>query len=117
MKTKLPAWATTVTPLSRTIALLMFILLPVAAFYYGMYYQQKLDAQKPHAVGTIIIVKPTPTVSLPITPTPINLQNGKISCQTNADCPPDYLCTQAGPIIFGAKQHRTCWKKGSPMPL
>ncbi len=37
---KLPRWATTVTPLSKTIALLMIIILPFAGFVLGMKYQQ-----------------------------------------------------------------------------
>ena len=41
---KLPKSVTTVTPFSKTLALLMFILFPLAGFYIGMQYQKALDA-------------------------------------------------------------------------
>lgn len=114
---KLPVWATTVTPLSKTIALLMFILLPIAGFYYGMYYQQLLDTQKQLEPPEYIIVKPSPAVS-PSGSQPISSPpNGRTSCNTNMDCPAGYICAQAGPIMISEKQHKTCWRKGSPMPL
>ena len=40
---KLPRWLTTVTPLSKKIALLLFIVMPIAAFHYGRYYQKGFD--------------------------------------------------------------------------
>lgn len=39
----LPKWATTVTPLSKAIALLIFIILPFIGFILGMKYQQMRD--------------------------------------------------------------------------
>lgn len=36
----------TVTPLSKTIAMVLFITLPILGFYLGMQYQKKLD--NPH---------------------------------------------------------------------
>ena len=110
---KLPKWATTVTPLSRLIALLMFILLPIAAFYYGMYYQQQIDKMHPQKIIFQLPSKPSSEVS----ENPSQSSNGKITCNTNADCPLGYTCTQAGPIVVSEKQHKTCWKRGSIMPL
>lgn len=41
MKQKMfPRWATTVTPLSRFLAVLLFILLPTLAFFFGRYYEK-----------------------------------------------------------------------------
>ncbi len=40
MTYKLPRSLTTVTRLSKTVALIMFIALPIVAFYLGIRYQQ-----------------------------------------------------------------------------
>lgn len=40
---KLPKFWTTVTPLSKTIALILFAFLPAIAFFFGVRYQQRLD--------------------------------------------------------------------------
>jgi hypothetical protein len=42
----LPKSWTTVTPLSKTIAMILFILFPFIGFSAGMRYQQKLDETK-----------------------------------------------------------------------
>lgn len=100
---KLPAWATTVTPLSKTLALSMLVILPILGFYYGMYYQRQLDLQTSQQ-------KTVPVTSQPA--------NGTITCTSTADCPMDYTCAQAGPIVAPPnKPHKTCWKNGSAMPL
>jgi hypothetical protein len=109
-KKKLPQWATTVTPFSKYLALSMLVILPVAAFFYGTYFQRQWDLQ--HNTYTIKVIpraKPTGSVH----------QNGQISCNTDADCPPDYVCTQKGPIIYSPnrKPHKTCYKKGSMLPM
>jgi hypothetical protein len=41
---KLPKWATTVTPLSKYLALSMLVLFPIIAFKLGMKYQELLMA-------------------------------------------------------------------------
>ncbi|PIQ72540.1 hypothetical protein COY13_02180 [Candidatus Roizmanbacteria bacterium CG_4_10_14_0_2_um_filter_36_35] len=51
----LPKELTTVTPLSKAIAFLLFITLPVLAFMYGMNYQVQLTEQK----NTTLIISPT----------------------------------------------------------
>jgi hypothetical protein len=101
---RFPEWASTVTPLSKTLALLMFIIFPILGFYYGKYYQKQLDMYQ-----TQTIITPVPTSPQP--------SGGMVSCSTNADCPPDYFCAQPGPIVMGKPRHRICWKKGSAMPL
>jgi hypothetical protein len=40
---KLPKWATTVTPLSKTLALIIFITFPILGFCFGRKYQSALD--------------------------------------------------------------------------
>lgn len=57
---KLPIWATTVTPLSKTIALVVFITFPIMMFYLG------------YSIGVnSISVSPTtpPNATLPAMPT------------------------------------------------
>ena len=39
----LPKWATTVTPLSKTLALIIFITFPIVGFFLGVRYQQIVD--------------------------------------------------------------------------
>lgn len=43
---KLPKWLTTVTPFSKYLAMLLFIILPIAGFYLGMQYQDKITLNK-----------------------------------------------------------------------
>src|ERR1700749_1722129 len=106
---KLSKSLTTVTPFSKTLALAMFIIFPIGAFFWGMNYQAMIDATKPPAVLIEYkLVYPTPQVS--------QNSNGKISCKTNADCPSGYFCTQAGPIRADSVVEKTCWKSGSAVP-
>jgi len=44
---KLPKWLTTVTPLSATLALILFVSLPIAGFYFGTKYQDMNLIQPP----------------------------------------------------------------------
>src|SRR5438067_11270968 len=39
----LPKSLTTVTPFSRYLALSLFVILPLSAFIYGVYYQKNID--------------------------------------------------------------------------
>lgn len=43
---KLPKWATTVTPLSKILALIIFISFPILGFLLGMQYQYLLSLKK-----------------------------------------------------------------------
>ncbi|CAN5155058.1 hypothetical protein BH09PAT1_BH09PAT1_2140 [soil metagenome] len=65
---------TTVTPLSKTIALILFAILPALAFCLGTRYQQKLDQPliNRHTNATIIKEIITPT------PVPINTSSWKV---------------------------------------
>jgi len=42
---KLPKWAVTVTPLSKALALIIFISFPIIAFLLGMQYQNLLNVK------------------------------------------------------------------------
>jgi hypothetical protein len=111
---KLPKSFTTVTPLSKTIALAMFIVLPICAFFYGRYYQQLLDnGNPPKVIMQYRVEKPTPLAS--------QLPNTTTTCKTDFDCPRGYYCTRVGPIIYNPKTKDssglTCHKKGSFVPL
>lgn len=44
-KTTLPKELTTVTPLSKLVALIVFIALPFIAFYYGVLYQSSMQTE------------------------------------------------------------------------
>ena len=55
----LPKELTTVTPLSKTIALIMFILLPIIGFLFGMQYQSLMIDQTT-VINPPVIISPTP---------------------------------------------------------
>ncbi len=114
---KFPKYLTTVTPLSKTIALAMFIIFPICAFFLGGYYQHSIDADKPeHIIVEYKTISPSPTPSEP------QDVNGTISCRTTGDCPSGYRCIQGGPIRIDPATRRTitnlmCWKNGMMIPL
>jgi hypothetical protein len=63
----LPKWMTTVTPLSKILALLMFIGFPILGFLFGMRYQQIIDISKQTYIQPINTIEPTkvnPTVNV-----------------------------------------------------
>ena len=53
-KRKLPKSWTTITPLSKTIAFILFIVLPFVGFYFGMQYQKTMD----QALGQVQYIIP-----------------------------------------------------------
>ncbi len=60
---KLPNYLTTVTPISKVIALILFIIFPVIAFYFGIYYQQAKPAKIEYITHEKIVeVYPTETL-------------------------------------------------------
>lgn len=72
----LPKSLTTVTPLSKTLAMLLFITLPFLGFFAGINYQQKIDQPKilQQTITTMAPIRKTfPSVSPTpfISPTPI----------------------------------------------
>lgn len=63
---------TTVTPLSKTIALILFIFIPIVGFFYGRHYQSIIDQNSKPPVTLPI----RPIISLPIPS--ITRQNGSV---------------------------------------
>ncbi|HSX09942.1 MAG TPA: hypothetical protein VLF93_07335 [Candidatus Saccharimonadales bacterium] len=115
---KLPKSFTTVTPLSKAIALSMFIIFPIFAFFLGMYYQQSIDTNiPPKVVVEYKMLRPniSPTPSTMVTVTRIQ------TCTSNNDCPDGYFCTRSGPIMYNPKTKAlppmTCHKSGTVVPL
>jgi hypothetical protein len=114
---KLPKSFTTITPLSKAIALSMFIIFPVLAFCFGMYCQQLLDlGYTPQLVIEYKYIKPNPA------PLPTQSLTNASSCQTNNDCPSGYYCAASGPLVYNFRTKKTssvltCHKKGTMVPL
>jgi len=83
---ELPKYLTTVTPLSKILAIILFVLLPVLGFIFGMEYKQmQIQSQPPtstvfptpipipiHTVPPISIPTPTNTIMPKITTSPTN---------------------------------------------
>jgi len=105
---KLPKSFITVTPLSKTIALVLFIIFPICAFFYGRYYQQLID--KGNQPKIIVEYKYQKPISSPSQTT-----KSTTSCQSNFDCPAGYYCTRIGPIVYDSITKKTsgltCQKK------
>jgi len=114
---KLPKSLTTITPLSKTIALSMFVIFPILAFCFGMYCQQVLDlGYTPQLVIQYKYIKPSQA------PLPTQSLSNDSSCYTNSDCPSGYFCAAMGPIVYNSKTKKsspllTCHKKGTMVPL
>lgn len=74
---------TTVTPLSKMVALLVFITLPIAAFLFGMQYQLILTEQ---------------TLPLPIVPIAVSPTAEPVGCMAEARmCPDGSVVGRSGP--------------------
>ncbi len=98
---KLPKELTTVTPLSKTLAMVLFITLPAVSFVAGMYYQ---------ATSWEIFVPPYPipahlsvvSPSLSPQPSPKPAQMGSCTgLNDTTSCPDGYTCVAAcGPPVI-----------------
>lgn len=74
-KKKLPTWLITVTPFSKALAMILFIILPFVGFYLGLKYQQNLSIY----TGSMIQV----STSIPkLTPTPQSASNDILNWKT-----------------------------------
>src|SRR5579859_7291054 len=107
-KKKLPAWATTVTPFSRILALLMLIIFPILGFYYGLSYQKQLDQNQ--QVNKMLSYKTITASSHTCLP-----PDGTITCRTTSDCPNGYTCQTGGPVVYHT--NRSCYKIGHAVPM
>lgn len=65
VKKQLPLWLTTVTPLSKLLAMILFLGLPFLGFYLGMQYQQRVTVITPttSVVQKTITLNPTPLLN------------------------------------------------------
>jgi len=82
---KLPKYFTTVTPFSKTLAIILFVFLPIYGFIFGMEYNQiQIQSQTPiSSIQTVLLPTsiPTPTNKImpKITITPTNMIKPKIT--------------------------------------
>lgn len=81
---KLPKELTTVTPLSKTIALLLFISLPIVAFIFGINYQKILSRQKDNNSNKNYINQTD------------NTQKKMCGGIAGIKCPDGYICNMQG---------------------
>jgi hypothetical protein len=65
----LPKWATTVTPFSKTLALIIFISFPIIGFVLGIKYQTMLNSYNEVTVPSVVTSIVTKTTNIP-TPIP-----------------------------------------------
>lgn len=100
---KLPKELTTVTPVSKAVALIIFITLPIIAFLFGMRYQTMSAEQDSFILPTPRIVKQLPSPTSYIFPpnniTPTKTQ-GVASCGGIAGklCSTGYYCKYESPL-------------------
>src|ERR1035437_3947931 len=81
-KNKLPEWFITVTPFSKALAMILFILLPFVGFYIGMNYQAAINLEFLSSSQQAIKITPTPT-AVPIITT---VKCGNTICNSNQRC-------------------------------
>ncbi|MCL4363750.1 hypothetical protein M1328_00760 [Patescibacteria group bacterium] len=94
---KMPKSWTTVTPLSRRIALVLFFLLPLAAFFFGVNYQKMSESM----IGG---EAPLPTPTTYQAPIQTSSWCGEIA--GNKPCPAGYACR----FDLGSTTSGTCEK-------
>jgi hypothetical protein len=59
---KLPLWTTTVTPFSKILAMILFILFPIFGFFFGIKYQILIDNTAQLNKSPFVTFKPSPTL-------------------------------------------------------
>lgn len=101
----LPKSLTTITPLSKALAMILFILFPFVGFYLGVQYEKKLNPQTSQSVNpplaspTSLPTQPfsSPTISSqqPISITP---EENEVFCTQDAKmCPDGSFVGRGGP--------------------
>lgn len=60
---KIPKELTTVTRISKALALLMFIVLPICGFFLGMQYQSSIDTTQHSLMPTPTNLQVSPTIT------------------------------------------------------
>jgi hypothetical protein len=79
---RLPKSLTTVTPFSKALAMILFILLPFVGFYLGMNYQAAISPEVSSFSQQSIQITPTPT-AVPVVTT---VKCGNEICNSNQKC-------------------------------
>lgn len=80
---QLPRELTTVTPLSKAIALLFFVTLPILAFVFGMNYQSMLENNQTSSIENVEVL-PSPIIQ--------PRKETKMECSARTKCPEGYVC-------------------------
>lgn len=92
----LPKELTTVTKTSRYLALSLFIILPILAFFIGMNYQQMIDMNNKQSAPSVIIKKSV--ASIPITDQTTNWPTySDAAAGFSMKYPQGWLATKKGP--------------------
>ena len=98
---------TTVTPLSKTVALLVFILLPIIAFLFGMSYQRMLDGNQNIISVPFISKKQTAcTMEAKLCPDGTAVGRSGPNCDF-APCPTPLVTTPSAPQFSNTEDY-TC---------
>ena len=103
----LPKELTTVTPLSKAVALIMFITLPIIGFFFGAYYQLLITQTNP--IVTTSAIRPTPirrgcTLEAKLCPDGTAVGRSGPNCEF-AECP---VITPKAAIFCGGIAGKTC---------
>lgn len=92
----LPKSLTTVTTFSKTLALVLFITLPILGFYFGMEYQKGITPELPPITTPTPTGYPSPSLSVP--------SGNRIICTMEARlCPDGSHVGRSGPNCEFAK--------------
>ena len=99
---ELPKYLTTVTPFSKILAIILFVLLPILGFIFGMEYKQMQIQSRPPAQIVIPTSMPLPTQTvLPTSiPTPTNVIMPKITTSPTNNLTWDECIKMPGSIIL-----------------
>jgi len=98
---KLPKELITVTPLSKFLAMILFVSLPVVGFLLGMRHQQIISSP------SIITNYPTPTPSSESGSGCYYIENSEAACPKK-DCGKILICPTPTQIIFCPEDIKTC---------
>lgn len=107
---KLPQFLTTVTPFSKLLAMVLFILFPIASFYLGIKYQQSFPA-KIEYITQEKIIKVFPTE----TPKSLIYRCGDIPEYSDLNIPRDRFTRVIGPFWSPDCRHIawSVWQSGA----
>ena len=111
---KLPKSFTTVTTLSKILAMVLFIALPFIGLLIGMGYQNKIDkikcANEVYKINqTVTLVTPTISMSNPSPTTPQCIKEGGEICRNPLICPDNnQKCCQGLYAVIESRSFAVC---------